>query len=232
MIVVRHLDGHPAYLSEAAVAVFEAERLRERNELAWDAARVRWLSLAAAVHAPEARAVRIAGRPPSEAAVAAARTLYTGAAERVAREAKRAKRWDSVAKIRDEQSAVLYADAGSPVPPPDELVALYRDGRSAVLRSLAAVTSYAELVAAGCCRPCREDDGKAFRIATELREPRLPHAGCPRGLCGCDWWMTVGVEEPVRKRRAASARTAPRGHAADGEQTPEAGPPTPPSPPT
>ena len=205
---MRHLDGRRVYLTEAAVEVFEAERHREANERAWGIARGRWLQLAATLQVPLAKRDRIALMPISEAAVEAARILYTTAADAAAREARGEKRWEDVVRIRGEHAAALYADAGSPVPPPDDLVALYREGKSAMLRSLAKWAPDVELVGAGCCRSCREDDGKAFKIAKELREPRLPHPGCPKGLCGCDWWMAVMDQKPARRRRAASPRAA------------------------
>jgi hypothetical protein len=68
-----------------------------------------------------------------------------------------------------------------------------------VLRSLLPVAKDVELVSAGCCPPCRADDEKTFRITSEVRTPRLPHAGCPKGLCGCDWWPAVA--EPRKRRR-------------------------------
>jgi hypothetical protein len=74
---------------------------------------------------------------------------------------------------------------------------------TAVLRSLAPAVKQAELVSAGCCSACREDDGAVFRIAEEVRRGRLPHPGCPKGLCGCDWWPAA-VEPRRRRRRAAN----------------------------
>ena len=94
----------------------------------------------------------------------------------------------------------MYAAAGSPIPPPDDAVELHREGMVALLRSFAAPGSGAELVGAGCCKVCRVDDGKVFKITEELTARRLPHAGCTRGICACDWWIGV-VERKRRSRR-------------------------------
>jgi hypothetical protein len=208
MIVVRHMDGRPAYLTVSAVAVFEAERQRELDEHNWDTARARWLELAASVKAPQARAERIAATPISAAVVEAARTLYTTSADHAATEARREKRWADLGRLREVEVLALYADAGSPLPPPDELLVMYREGKTAVLRALAQMAPDAELVGALCCKACRADDGKAFTIAKELREPRLPHEGCPKGLCACDWWLAIIDHKVERKRRPRAPRAA------------------------
>ena len=203
-IVVRRHEGRLVLLTEAAVAVFDAERQRERDEIARNDARGRWLTLAATVRASRTRRQRLAAAAPSAEVVAASRSLYLRAAERAAREARHGQRWAEVARIRRAQAAALYADTGSPVPPPDEIVALHREGMDAVLRSLAPMAPDAELVAARCCPACAEDDGTIVRIAAELRASRLPHAGCPKGLCGCDWWIAE-AERRSRRRRARAA---------------------------
>jgi hypothetical protein len=207
--VVRRLEGRTVYLAETAVAVFDAERERKSNEQAWEVARRRWLALAASVHAPDARRAKIRAAPISAGAVQSALALYMTSAEHTAKVARQEKRWTDVAKIRSDQAAALYAEAGSPLPPPDEAVALYREGKSAILRSIAEHGRHAELVSAGCCRACRADDGKVFRISTELRTPRLPHAECPKGLCTCDWWFAIAVGKPVRRRTATSPAAGP-----------------------
>jgi hypothetical protein len=212
-IVVRRKDGRLVLLTEAAVAVFEAERQREVDERTWTADRARWLALAKNVKAPVARRTKLAQAPLSAAVVEASRDLYLANAERAVRNARRDKKWGDVGTIRRAQAAALYQDAGSPVPPPDEVMALHREGMSAVLRSLSAVARNAEVVGAECCRACRADDGTVVRIATELREPRLPHAGCPRGICACDWWVAVVERKPSRRRRPASGGA---GEAAEG----------------
>jgi hypothetical protein len=201
-IVVRRLDGKPVLLAEAAVAAFDAERRREIDELAWTAARRRWLHLALNAKAAPAGLESVAAAPLSADVVQAARALYLAAAEKAVKAARRAKRWGDVGRIRREQAEALYLDAGSPVPPPAEIADLHREGMVAVLRSLLPVAKDVELVSAGCCPPCRADDEKTFRITSEVRTPRLPHAGCPKGLCGCDWWPAVA--EPRKRRRRAS----------------------------
>jgi hypothetical protein len=206
-IVVRRIEGRLALLTESAVLVFDAERRREADEAAWTAARRRWLTLAHDLHAPGDRLTRIAGAPISAEAMAAARTLYLTTAEGVVRTARREKRWGDVGQVRRRQAEALYLEADSPRPVPEEIVALHREGMAAVLRSLLPVSKSAEIVSAGCCPACRADDGRAFRIADELRAVRLPHAGCPKGLCACDWWPAVAP--PKQRRRRASAAPPP-----------------------
>ena len=203
-IVVRRTEGRTVYFTEAAVAVFEAERQREADELRWTTERREWLRLARVVGASEVRRRRIAAKPPSAEVVEAAKALYLGAAEAAVKEARRTKHWTDVGRLRREEAAALFAEARHPVPPPGDIVALHRQGAAAQLRAHAATGTYAELIGAGCCKACRKDDGRAFKIAEELRTPRLPHEGCPRGLCACEWWMSV-VAPPRRRRRKASA---------------------------
>ena len=137
-IVVRQIDGRTAYLTEAAVAVFVAERQRETDERAWTTARRTWLQLAGTVDVPVARRAKLASAAPSAAVVEASRVLYMSAAERAVREARRGKRWADVGRIRRAQAAAVYLDAGSPVPPPDDVVAMHREGMAGVLRAHAA----------------------------------------------------------------------------------------------
>jgi hypothetical protein len=50
-----------------------------------------------------------------------------------------------------------------------------------------------------------------IRITTELRQPRLPHAECPRGLCRCHWDLATRDRTTMRRylRRHATAETRP-----------------------
>ena len=75
----------------------------------------------------------------------------------------------------------------------------------AELRALQEAYTDAELVSVGCCRICRADDGRVFKIAAELRVRRLPHEGCTKGLCGCEWWLAM----PLPKKRRRGARRPP-----------------------
>jgi hypothetical protein len=203
-IVVRRVDGRRVLLTEEALDVFEAERDRETRESDWTSERRRWLGLAKGVSAPVNRVARLAAAPPSEATVAASRELYLAAAERGVRTARRGKRWGEVASIRRQQAAALYRASGSSIPPPDEIVTLHRAWSEAALRSFVNVGAQVELVATGCCAICGRDNGRAFRIADELRAQRLPHEGCPKGLCPCDWWPLPGAA-PRRRRTARRA---------------------------
>jgi hypothetical protein len=186
-------------LTKEALAVFEAQRERETNERAWTGERRRWLAMANGVSAPENRVARLASAPLSEAVVAASKDLYLVAAERAVRTARRDKRWEEVARIRREQAAAMYRASGSAMPPPDEVVMLHRAWSAAALRSLAGFGNQVELVAVGCCAVCERDNGRAFRITAELRAQRLPHEGCPKGLCPCDWWPLPGAKARARR---------------------------------
>jgi hypothetical protein len=208
--VVRRVDGRRVLLTEQAVDVFEAERDREINERAWTAERRRWLALAKGVSAPVDRITRLGSAPPSETVVAASKDLYLASADHAVRTARRDKRWDVVATIRREQAAALYSAGGSVLPPPDEVVALHRAWSEAVLHSLVDFGAQVELVATGCCAICSRDGGRTFRIAAELRAERLPHAGCPKGLCHCDWWPVGDTKAKSRRvRRQPSPATGP-----------------------
>lgn len=211
-IVVRRIDGRLVLFTEEAVAVYEAEREREAKERTWNSERRIWLGLAKGVSAPENRVARLVAAPTSEAVVVASKDLYLAAAERAVRTARRDKRWDKVASIRREQAAALYRASGSAIPPPDEVVALHRAWSEAALRSHGGFGRQVELVAAGCCAICARDNGRTFRISAELRGQRLPHAGCPKGLCQCDWWPlpdSKGRGPRVRRRTSASTDQVP-----------------------
>ena len=206
-IVVRRFEGRTLYLTESAVEVFEAERFRTALEQTWTRQRRDWLALGRLVGASPDRRQRIAGAQLSPASVQAARTLYLVAVERAVREARRDKHWDVVARLRRQQAAALYEEAGSSPPPSDEVVALHRDALAATLREVSAVARNVELVGAACCTACRADNEHVFKIVDELRTPRLPHDGCPRGLCACDWWPAVQAP-PKRRRRRLSGTVA------------------------
>jgi len=186
-IVVKHVDGRAVYLTEAALLIFDAERRRAASAVRLGRERDRWLRLASAAGAPAERVARLAGARLTEDGVSAARSLYTSAVDRAFRAAKRDLDWEKAARIRRDNAAELYRIAGSPNPPPPEVLLLFREGVAAELRGIAEISRDAELVSAGCCEVCRSDDHRIFRIAAELRLPRLPHGGCPRGLCRCRW---------------------------------------------
>ena len=206
-IVVRHSEGRAIYLTEAAVEVFESERQREIDEQAWARQRRRWLQLAGLVGVRAARRRQVEAAPLTAAAVTSARTLYMVAAERAVRTARREKRWDEVAIVRRRQAAALFEESGGGLPLSDEIVAVHREGVAATLRALTVVSREAELVGSSCCSACRTDSERIFGIADELRTPRLPHAGCPRGLCACDWWPAV--RKVTRQRRRSRAVVEP-----------------------
>ena len=188
--MVKRIEGRAVFLTEAAVEVFEAERRRIANLGHWTRDRGRWLKLAASVGAPAGRMERLERAALSDEVVAAARSLYETTVERRIRVARRGRRWDEASRLCLDQALALYQIAGSPLPPPDDVVALHREGALAALHGLADIAKDAALIGASCCEPCRADDGRSFRISRELREPRLPHPDCPKGLCHCRWDLT------------------------------------------
>jgi hypothetical protein len=211
-IVVKRLDGRAAYLTEAAVLVLDAERRRVAAEARLSHERERWLRLAAAAGASASRGARLATARPTEAAVGAAKALYLGAMDRAFKDARRSHEWETAARIRREQAMALYRVAGSPLPPPADLVSLYREGVLAELRGVAEIARDAELAGSSCCDACRADDRRILRIASELRIPRLPHDGCPRGLCRCSW--DLAARDRTTMRRYLRRRPRPEPHTA------------------
>lgn len=204
-IAVRHLDGRLVLLTEDAAPVFDEQRQREQDEITWTHARSRWLALAGHLGASEAKRDRLAAAPLTAETVDACRALYVDAADTAVRAARRAKRWKDVFAIRRAEAANLYADAGRVMPPPPDVLDLHRDAMLAQLRDLAATSRMAELASAGCCGTCRRDGDKAFRIDAELKAARLPHEGCPKGICGCEWWISTEDPKTRRRRRRSPA---------------------------
>lgn len=214
-IVVKRVEGRAVYLTEAAVLVFEAERRRIASAGRFQRERERWLKLASAAGAPSDRATRLAAAQLSEETVAGCRTLYMTTVKRSIQAARRERRWEDAARIGRQHALALYRVAGSPVPPPEEIAGLHREALAAELRGIAAIARDAQLVAASCCDACRVDDGRVLRIATELRTPRLPHAGCPKGLCRCRWELAASDRTAVQRylRRRSRADQAAAGGA-------------------
>ncbi len=208
-IIVRRVDGRLVLLPDAALPVFERERNRTADEARWLTEREGWLKLAETVNVPVAKRSKLARADLSAASVAEARELYLSGAEAAVRTARRGKRWSEVALIRRAQASALYREAGGSPPPSPDVVELHREGMLAELRSMAELSGHAELVGAGCCPACRANDGKVFPIAAELASPRLPHEACPKGLCGCDWWIAMVAPKPPRKKRPRKAAAAP-----------------------
>ena len=209
-IIVKRADGRTVYLTEAAVPVFQAERRRVASAGRLNRDRARWLKLAAAAGAPADRTARLGAAEVSDQIVEGCRTLYLGTVEQSFRAARRERRWEDASRIRRAQALVLYRVAGSPVPPPEGILKLHWDATAAELRGIAEIAREAELVGAACCDTCRADNGHILRITAELRVPRLPHDGCPRGLCRCRWDLPARYRTTVRRYlRRARADTAP-----------------------
>ena len=218
-IVVKRIDGSARYLTEAAVLVFEAERRRVVNSVRWSRDRDRWLRLASAAGAPPERQAQLAAARLTEDVVAAARKLYLTTVDRAFRAARAARDWEGAARVRRDEAAALYRVAGSPTPPPADVVEIFREGVAAELRGVAEIAREAELVSARCCDACRGDDRVIVRITQELRTPRLPHVECPRGLCRCHWDLPtrarMTMRRYLRRRPGAEPRVADAVPAAD-----------------
>ena len=206
-IIVKRADGRTVYLTEAAVPVFQAERRRVASAGRLNRDRARWLKLAAAAGAPADRAARLSAAEVSDQVVEGCRALYLGTVEQSFRAARRERRWEDASRIRRAQALALYRVAGSPVPPPEGVVRLHRDGTAAELRAIAEIAREAELVGAACCDTCRAEDGRILRITAELRVHRLPHEGCPKGLCRCRWDLPAPYRTTVRRYLLRRART-------------------------
>ncbi len=219
LVVVKRVEGHVAYLTEAAVAFFEAERRKELDSQRWNQERERWLKLAAAAGAPTQSTRNLAAARISEEVVEAARTLFMTTAERAFESAKRQHRWEDAAKVKRDQASALHRAAGSPKPPTDDVVTLYREGLTAELRGLAEIVREAELVADDCCDRCRVNDRRIVVISEELAAPSLPHQGCPRGLCRCSWDLATRDREAIlrylRRRPRPAAHVASATHPAN-----------------
>jgi hypothetical protein len=198
-IVVKRINGAAVFLTEAAVLVFDAQRERVRNSARWVRDRDRWLGFAAAAGAPAERVRQVASARLSEEVVGAARKLYVTTVDKAFRAARNARDWDMAARLRREEAGVLHRIAGASIPPPTDVLTIYREGVAAELKGIAEIARDAELVAARCCDVCRGDDKAIARISTELRTPRLPHAGCPKGLCRCRWDLATRDRQTLRR---------------------------------
>ncbi|MGO9180159.1 MAG: hypothetical protein ACLQHS_13025 [Candidatus Limnocylindrales bacterium] len=218
-IVVKRAEGRTVYLAEAVLPIFEAEQQRIAAVARWSHQRGRWLELAALAGARADHMSRLEGAPLTDTAVAAARKLYMTTLAREVKAARHDRRWGDASTIRLQQARVLFRLAGSPVPPPHEIVALHREGASLALRDISELARDAELVGSNCCAACRADDGRIFRISRELRTPRLPHADCPKGLCRCQWSLAGRDRTILRRHRRRPPHTGRAAASVDIEST-------------
>jgi hypothetical protein len=187
IIVRRVAGGMVVHLTEAALAVFDAERERAANIERCTVERRKWLDLARTVGAPTYRIERLERSVASEEAVEAARAFYVATVDHAVHEALRREMWEVAARHRRDQGNALHRLAGRQLPPGPEVRDLYREAARIELRGIAAMARSAAIVGSRCCDVCRADDGVTHRIAAELRSARLPHQGCTRGVCRCRW---------------------------------------------
>ena len=165
----------------------------------WSAERTEWLGRAARVKAPADELARLAAATLTAAVVERSRALYLDGAERAVRAARRKAEWSTVARIRRDEAAALYAEAGHPVPPPEDVVVLHREGMLAELHAIAATTQFAELVSARCCPACRAGDGTSVQDHHRAADA----APAPRGLPQGDLRVRV-VDRDGRPTKAAA----------------------------
>ncbi len=214
-IVVKRAEGRTVYLAAAVLPIFDAEQQRIADAARWSRQRGRWLELASLAGARADHVARLEASPLTDATVTSARKLYMSTLDRDVKAARHDRRWGDASEVRQQQARVLFRLAGSPVPPPHEIVVLYREGASLALRDIGELARDAELVGANCCAACRADDGRIFRISRELRTPRLPHAECPKGLCRCQWSLAGRDRTILRRHRRRPPLAGPAATAAE-----------------
>lgn len=213
-IVVKRVDGRLAFLTEAAVAIFEAERQKEVAALRLGPLRERWLKLATTAGAAPNRVRRLAEARVSEEVVDSSRALYMATVDQAFLAARRERRWEDASEIRRGQALAVHRLAGSPTPPSEDVVALHREGVLSQLKGLAEIAREAELIGSDCCDQCRDGSGQAFSIAKELAAPRLPHVSCPKGLCRCGWDLAARDRDAILRylrRHPRPSRSTPPG---------------------
>jgi hypothetical protein len=188
--MVRRVGDRVAFLTEASVAIFESERRRVAESKHWIGPRNQWIRLAEAAGARPDKVAKVNESLATPESVYAARSVYFAAVDRSVKDARADHDWPLAVRIRRAQAAAVCRLEGSPVPPPDDAVELHRDAAAIELRGIGELAKEAELVGGPCCPACDADAGRTYRINAELHQPRLPHADCPRGLCGCHWRLS------------------------------------------
>lgn len=211
-IVVRRIDGHVAYLTESAVALHEAEARKAADAGRYGRETGRWLAHASSAGAAPGKVARLRAAASTAETAAAARDLYLATVDDRFGAARRDQRWEDASRIKRDAALVLHRMAGSPVPPSAEVVGIHREGVAVELKGLAKIAREVEVAGPPCCEACRADVGRIFPIAKELATPRLPHAGCPKGLCRCSWDLSTRdrelVQRYLRRRPRPAARPA------------------------
>ncbi len=189
-VMVRRVEDRVAFLTEASVAIFESERRRVAESKHWIGPRNQWIRLAEAAGARPDKVAKVNESLATPESVFAARSVYFAAVDRSVKDARADHDWPLAVRIRRAQAATVSKLEGSPIPPPDDAVELHRDAAAIELRGIGELAKEAELVGGPCCPACDADAGRTYRINAELHQPRLPHADCPRGLCGCHWRLS------------------------------------------
>ncbi len=118
-IIVEHVGARTVYLTEASLPFFEAEQARLAEVAAQAVVRDYWLELAASHGATADKVKRITRDEASEAKVAAARALYIAAVDEAFESAVRRSDWQDAARLRLDQSAVLFKLARDAARPSD-----------------------------------------------------------------------------------------------------------------
>ena len=184
---------------ESAVPIFDRERQRLLDEATWTVERERGSPSPRAstrrrpgANASRGRAVGRGGRGIA---------LPLPVERRAGRpRARRRKRWPEVAR-----TAACRRRRCSPRPVrrpgPGTIVGIQRDGCWPSCGSSSGRLHRRGAGSDGCCRACRADDGKVFKIVAELRNRGFRTIGCPKGLCGCEWWLAMPVPKKHRRKK-------------------------------
>ena len=168
-MIVRRVADRVAFLTEASVAIFESERRRVAESKRWIGPRNQWVRLAEAAGAPPDRIAKLNDTLATPESVYAARAIYFAAVDRSVKAARAERDWPLAVRIRRAQAAAVQKAAGSPIPPPDDVVELHRDAAAMERRGISQLTKEAELVGGSCCPACDADAGRR-PISAELHE--------------------------------------------------------------
>ena len=135
-VIVRRVDDRVAFLTEAAVAVFEAERRRVAESRHWVGPRNHWIRLAEAADAPADRVAKVMDMLATPESTFAARSVYFAAVDRAVKTARAEHDWPLAVRLRRTQAVAVLKAAGSPRPLPDDVVELHRDAAAIELRGI------------------------------------------------------------------------------------------------
>jgi hypothetical protein len=112
--------------------------------------------------------------------------LYWAAANHALLRATRAGDWAGLAVLYDVMARQAH-DEEAHGPASTRVLALKREASVATLRARAG-QGVSEVRITGCaCSACARDQAMTHSVATELRQPTIPHQGCTSGYCTCEY---------------------------------------------